>query len=82
MVSVPQPAFKQAVSQAVESPAPGQAEDDVCIVCLDSVRNAYFGPCTCRVTCFPCALKVAAKNQTCPWCGQPISGAYKAEFGG
>ncbi|KAK9842827.1 hypothetical protein WJX74_003031 [Apatococcus lobatus] len=75
--SFPQPGSKQASGAST----PTQAEDDMCIVCMDSERNAYFGPCTCRVACFPCALKVAAKYQMCPWCGRPITGAYKAEFG-
>ncbi len=57
-----------------------QTEDDVCIVCLDGPRNAYFGPCSCRVACYECALRVTAKSQTCPWCGQRITGAFKADY--
>lgn len=76
------PAPRQAASKASGNGQLGPDQDeDVCIVCMDSQRNAYFAPCTCRVACFPCALKVAAMNQTCPWCGQSINGAFKAEHG-
>ncbi|KAK9864722.1 hypothetical protein WJX84_004258 [Apatococcus fuscideae] len=71
------PAHRQPGGKTSGSSTPDQAEDDVCIVCLDHARNAYFGPCTCRVTCFPCALKVAAKYQTCPWLA---GGRTDAEF--
>jgi E3 ubiquitin-protein ligase MUL1 len=60
------------------APAP-QAEEEMCVLCLDAPKDHIITPCGHQCVCGACAekLKRVKRNPACPICREPINATFK-----
>jgi hypothetical protein len=62
------------------APAPhSDAEEALCVLCLDAPKDHIIIPCGHQCVCGPCAekLKRVKRNPACPICREPINATFK-----
>jgi hypothetical protein len=56
-----------------------QAEEEMCVLCLDAPKDHIITPCGHQCVCGACAekLKAVKRNPACPICREPINATFK-----
>ena len=56
----------------------GDNEDDTCIICMDSPKNAVFYKCGNLDTCMECACLLKQRKESCVICREKIEDVIRA----
>lgn len=68
---------KQAVLDIIGEDSLDVNEDELCVVCMDSVKNAVFIPCGHVATCFGCSSDILSSSKICPICSVTVSSVHQ-----
>ena len=66
--------------KTVKAIAERPQDENVCLICLDHLRNTILLPCKHVVSCQDCSRIFQEQNQPCPLCRQKIEGMEQGQF--